>query len=263
MQRVGESLSDSPSCAIAVMAKASVAGRAKTRLIPPLSPENAASLNTAFLQDIAGNLLRAGTAARIAPYFAFGPAGSESFFRDHITPQVGLIECSFPDFGDCLFNAISRMLQYGHIGACVLNADSPTLPTEYLTKAARALAQAGDRAVLGPSADGGYYLLGLKQPHRRLFEDIDWSTPRVAEQTRERAAELGLELVCLEPWYDVDDAAGLRQLIDDLVSTGPPRGDFMYASPHTRAALSQMLETTDLGQHLGVAVTPNALATPA
>jgi rSAM/selenodomain-associated transferase 1 len=262
MQGAADPFPDS-SCAMAVMAKASVAGRAKTRLIPLLGAENAARLNTAFLQDVAGNLLRARKTGRITPYFAFGPAGSEPFFRDHITREVGLIECSLPNFGDCLFNAIAMMFRYGHVAACVLNADSPTLPTEYLIRAARALSLAGDRAVLGPSADGGYYFLGLKQPHRRLFEQIDWSTSRVAEQTRQRAAELGLELVCLEPWYDVDEASTLRQLIQDLVSTAQPRlGVAMYASPHTRAALAHLIATTDLGLRLGVTVSPSTLATP-
>ena len=76
----------------------------------------------------------------------------------------------------------------------VLNADSPTLPTALLIETAAVLARPGDRAVLGPSSDGGYYLLGLKTAHRRMFEDIAWSTERVAEQTLERAREIGLDV---------------------------------------------------------------------
>src|SRR5208282_1150254 len=68
-------------CAMAVMGKASAPGRTKTRLVPPLSGAEAAELNTAFLRDIIGNLLSAGHEAEIAPYVAFGPAGSEPFFR--------------------------------------------------------------------------------------------------------------------------------------------------------------------------------------
>ena len=243
------------SCAIAVMAKASEPRRVKTRLIPMLSAEDAAHLNTAFLRDIVGNLWQARASAQIAPYLAYGPPGTEQFFREHISRRVGLMECSFPDFGACLFRAIENMFDHGHFAACVLNADSPTLPTSYLVKAAQALACPGDRAVLGPSTDGGYYFLGLKKPHRRLFENIDWSTPRVYEQTRERAASLGLEVLVLDPWYDVDDAAGLRQLIPQLLSGARPSatGPSIYAAPYTRAALSQLLDRTDLALRLAVA----------
>jgi rSAM/selenodomain-associated transferase 1 len=248
------------SCAIAVMAKASVPGRVKTRLTPLLSAEHAARLNTAFLQDVAGNLLQASTTARIAPYIAYGPAGAETFFRDHVSRRVGLMECSSPDFGECLFRAITMMFDLGYSAACVLNADSPTLPTGYLIEAAHALACPGDRAVLGPSTDGGYYFLGLKKPHRQLFENIDWSTPSVGEQTRDRAALLGLEVFFLDPWYDVDDAAGLRQLIRQLLPAPHPSaaGFPIYAAPYTRAALSRLLDTTDLGLRLGVATPTTA-----
>lgn len=232
------------SCAMAVMAKASVPGRAKTRLIPEIGAENAASLNTAFLKDIAANLLQASIEVPISAYVAYGPAGTEPFFRDHLPEQVRLVECSLPDFGDCLFHATTTMLDRGHSAACVVNSDSPTLPTGILIEAARHLALPGDRAVLGPSTDGGYYLLGLKAPHRRLFEDITWSTPEVAAQTRRRAAELGLELICLPSWYDVDDGASLSQLRAELAqplcrSTDERTG---YSAPNTRAALANIFD---------------------
>ena len=98
----------------------------------------------------------------------------------------------------------------------MLNSDSPTLPTALLVEAADALARPGERAVLGPSSDGGYYLLGIKTAHRRLFEDIAWSTERVAEQTRERAHEIKLDVHLLPVWYDVDDVEGLRRLHSDV-----------------------------------------------
>ncbi len=232
------------SCAMAVMAKASVPGRAKTRLIPEIGAEHAALLNTAFLQDITTNLMQAATEVPIRPYVAYGPAGAERFFRDHVSDQVSLVECSLPDFGECLFHAITTMLGRGHFAACVLNADSPTLPTGYLIEAAKHLALPGDRAVLGPSTDGGYYFLGLKAPHRRLFEEIAWSTPSVAAQTRRRATDLSLELISLEPWYDVDDGPSLRQLEAELTEPPTPSVEAAtrYAAPHTRAALNVIRE---------------------
>lgn len=234
---------------MAIMGKASAPGRTKTRLVPPLSAGDAAHLNTAFLQDIVGNLLRAGREADIAPYVAFGPAGSEPFFHACLPVNLPLIECSLPQFGDCLDLAVTNLLQRGHAAACVLNADSPTLPTRLLVEAARALAQAEDRIVIGPSTDGGYYLLGVKTARRRLFDEIDWSTSRVFEQTRQRAAELGLSVTILEPWYDVDDAGGLRRLCTDLESDhagGSTAG--LYEAPYTRTALARLayLENTSI-----------------
>ena len=98
----------------------------------------------------------------------------------------------------------------------MLNSDSPTLPTALLVETAEVLAQPGERAVLGPSNDGGYYLLGLKTAHHRMFEDIAWSTERVAEQTLERAREIKLDIHMLPVWYDVDDVDGLRRLSVEL-----------------------------------------------
>jgi glycosyltransferase A (GT-A) superfamily protein (DUF2064 family) len=121
-----------------------------------------------------------------------------------------------PNFGDCLFHTIRQILERGHGSAVVLNSDSPTLPTAFLIETAAALARPGDRAVLGPSSDGGYYLLGLKAEHRRLFDDIAWSTERVAAQTLERAREIGLEVHRLPVWYDVDDVDGLSRLYSEL-----------------------------------------------
>ena len=225
---------------MAVMGKASAPGRTKTRLVPPLSAIDAADLNTAFLKDIIGNLQSASREAEIAPYVAFGPAGSEPFFRACLPENLPLIECCLPLFGDCLYQAIWSLLQRGHASACVLNSDSPTLPTRLLVQAALALAQPGDHVVIGPSTDGGYYLLGLKRAHRRLFEDIDWSTARVFEQTLQRVAELGLNATVLEPWYDVDDAATLRDLCAELFGSGASRAAG-YAAPQTREFLAGII----------------------
>jgi glycosyltransferase A (GT-A) superfamily protein (DUF2064 family) len=172
---------------------------------------------------------------------AFGPAGAESFFRSCLPANLSLIECSLAHFGDCLHLAITSQLQRGHAAACVLNSDSPTLPTRLLVQAAVALAQPQEDIVIGPSTDGGYYLLGMKQAHRRLFEAIDWSTSRVFEQTLQRAKELALRVTILEAWYDVDDADGLQKLQSDLsaLDAGTSAGD-LYEAPYTREALARL-----------------------
>ncbi len=109
------------------------------------------------------------------------------------------------------------------------------------------LARPGDRAVLGPSTDGGYYLLGIKQAHRRLFDDIDWSTERVARQTLERASEIGLDVHCLPAWYDVDDSQALRQLHAELFEGGSLDPALTpFHAPNTAALMDDLLATADL-----------------
>ena len=218
------------------MAKASKAGRTKTRLSPPLSLDEAAAFNTAFLRDIADNLLAVGAEASIAGYMAYGPPGEGAFF-DMLPPGIGRFEAWHPHFGDTLASAMGSLFSLGHASACVLNADSPTLAPAILKEAARVLGEAGERAVLGPSTDGGYYLLGLKRMHARLFEDIAWSTEHVSRQTLERAAEIGLPVHVLPEWYDIDDAAALATLRGELLE-GRPFGLMRSAEArHTRALL--------------------------
>ena len=242
------------SCAIAVMAKASRAGRTKTRLVPPLTFDEAAAFNTAFVKDVAANMAAADCAATgrvVAGYMAFGPPGSERFFRDILPASIGLIEAWHPNFGDCLFTAVERLLALGHGSAVVLNSDSPTLPTALLAETAEVLARPGDRAVLGPSTDGGYYLLGLKEPHRRLFQDVAWSTELVSRQTLDRAAEIGLAVHVLPSWYDVDDIAALRLLRSELcdgISFAPALTP--HHATHARKLFNVLLRETDLAQRL-------------
>jgi rSAM/selenodomain-associated transferase 1 len=205
------------------MAKASVAGRAKTRLIPTLGAEAAAALNTAFLQDVAANLDAAAQLASIDPWMAYAPAGSEAFFRAELPAHVGLLETIGPDLGACLFLAVERLFARGYGTIALLNSDSPTLPTACLVAAATALAADGDRMVIGPAVDGGYYLIGLKTAHRRLFEDIAWSTEHVFEQTLARARDIDLPVVVLPSWYDVDEPPMLRLLARELLDGLPFR----------------------------------------
>jgi len=234
------------SCGIAFMAKASAPGRTKTRLVPPLTFDEAADLNTAFLQDIAENLLLASRhtsrQAAIAGYAAYGPPGSEDFFRTILPESIGLLGAWLPNFGDCLFHTIGELLRRGHDSAVVLNADSPTLPTAFLVETADVLARPGDRAVLGPSTDGGYYLLGLKTARRRMFEDIAWSTERVAEQTLERAREIDLEVHMLPAWYDVDNMDDLRRLHGELCGSETDGRRCAGAIPHRAGATTTLMQ---------------------
>ena len=226
-------------CAVGVMAKAPRSGRSKTRLCPPLAPDQAATLSAAFLRDTTDNLFAAARSAPVVPYAAYAPTGCEEIVRLHLAPGTALVladgSAAAPPgvdgFGRCLFQAVEGMLDRGHAAACVLSSDVPTLPTRLIVEAARLLLAPGDRGVFGACDDGGYYLLGLKRPHARLFADIAWSTDSVADATRWRAEEIGLDLVEIEPWYDVDDASGLSRLVAEADG---------YAAPTTRATLSRL-----------------------
>ena len=227
------------------MAKASIPGRTKTRFVPPLTFEQAAQCNTAFLRDVADNILAASGRAAIAGYMAFAPPESKPFFQQTLPREIGLIEAWHPNFGDCLFSAIAQLLDRGHGSAVVLNSDSPTLPTSLLVETAQVLARPGDRAVLGPANDGGYYLLGLKRTHQRLFQDIAWSTEHVARQTLDRAGELGLPVHVLPEWYDVDDISALKTLHAELFEGHPFASDRCpHQARHTRALMQSLIEAS-------------------
>lgn len=225
--------------AVAIMAKAPRVGAVKTRLVPPLSAADAAALGAAFIQDAAGNILAAAQAAPIVGHVAYAPAGSEPEFRALLPQSIRLLPSRRAGLGASLFDAASDLLGAGHEAVCLVNADSPTLPTAFIVEAAAALRRPGDRVVLGPAEDGGYYLIGLKHRHRRLFADIDWSTDRVLRQTLERAAELTLDTLMLQAWYDVDDAASLERLCGELL--GPTGSGDRYAAPNTTDCLRRIL----------------------
>ena len=174
------------------MAKAPQPGRAKTRLCPPLQPAQAAELSAAFLRDITENIALAARSAPIHGCIAYAPAGAEAWFAGHLAEGTGLVLADGsppmpPDvqgFGRCLLHAAQALFATGFGAVCLLNSDSPTLPTALLVRAARALLAPGERIVLGPADDGGYYLFGMQQPHAHLFADIAWSTSDVAAATR-------------------------------------------------------------------------------
>jgi len=232
-------------CALALMAKVPFAGAVKTRLTPPLTPEEATRLSICFLRDMTTNM------ASLKGYGTEGvvlytPASAEKLLQDLLDQSFSLFAQRGEMLGERLINAAAELLSNGFESVCLINSDSPTLPVEILTTAASLLAQEGDRVVLGPSQDGGYYLIGLKRPHGYLFERIAWSTADVLAHTIERAAEIGLPVELLPTWYDVDDAATLRLLCDELSllsdrqhSQAQFHGGF--DAPHTREYLAGLI----------------------
>jgi uncharacterized protein len=224
-------------CALAVMTKAPRPGHVKTRLIPPLTADEAAQLNRCFLRDTAAAIARAlGSVARgIAVYT---PLGTEAEYMDILPRDFDLLPQRGESFGERLINAADDLFGVGFSSVCLIDSDSPTVPSAAYAHAVKLLSNHGDRIVLGPSDDGGYYLIGLKQLHRRVFEQIDWSTERVLDQTTQRAAELSVPVELLSPGYDIDDRTTLRRLCDELV--GANSTSATLSAPHTREFLIQL-----------------------
>ena len=222
-------------CALAVMTKVPRAGQVKTRLVPPLNPEDAAKLNVCFLRDTATAIVKAcgATARGIGVYT---PVGSETAYAEILPPEFELLPQRGDGFGERLAFAASDLFQCGFASVCLIDSDSPTVSTEVYAQAVELLSTPDDRVVLGPSDDGGYYLIGMKRVHPQLFERIDWSTERVLSQTRERGRELNLEVSLLPAGYDVDDAASLRRLRDELLLDKSPPDRAI----HTRKFLAKL-----------------------
>jgi rSAM/selenodomain-associated transferase 1 len=231
-------------CALAVMTKAPQAGRVKTRLVPPLTPEEAAELNKCFLRDtvaaISNACSEAGTAARgIAVYT---PVGAESAYSGILPHDFSLLPQRGEKFGERLYFAVEDLFNCGFDSVCLIDSDSPTVPTENFQQAVELLNMSEDRVVLGPSDDGGYYLIGVKKPHRHLFEQIDWSTDSVLNQTIQRATGIGLELKLLPTGYDIDDDVSLRRLRNELLANTTSAD----VAPHTREFLARFVERKKL-----------------
>jgi hypothetical protein len=224
------------------MAKASVAGTVKTRLVPPLTHEEAAELNTCCLRDVGANIVAAARQVPIQGFAAYYPLGSEPFFDDVLPVGFKLLSPRERTLGRSLFHAARDLFAAGYSSVCLVNADSPTLPTQFLVETVLRLQESGDRVVLGPAADGGYYLIGLKQFHRRLFEEIDWSTERVFRQTLARAGEIRVTVAPLPEWYDVDDEATWEMLTREIGPCRSAAHPYLngYRAPSTAAFLEKL-----------------------
>lgn len=224
-------------CALAVMTKAPRAGQVKTRLVPPLTHDEAAQLNSCFLHDTASAISNAAPeAARgIAVYT---PLGAEAVYADILPLNFELIPQRGEGFGERLYFAAEDLFKCGFESVCLIDSDSPTVPAESFAQAVELLRLPGDRIVLGPSDDGGYYLIGLKKLHREVLERIEWSTERVFDQTLQRASEIGVEVKLLPMGYDIDDRAALQRLCGELL-TDNSRDD---VAPATRKFLSEIIE---------------------
>ncbi len=228
-------------CALAVMTKAPRAGQVKTRLTPPLTPEEAAALNICFLRDTSAAITSAASGGIARGIAVYTPFGAEAAYAGILPDEFDLVPQRGEAFGERLTFATEDLLALGFNSFCLINSDSPTVPQHAFAQAAQILLEKEEGVVLGPSNDGGYYLIGLKKLHRSLFEGIAWSTNRVLEQTIERAEQIGLEIHLLPTWYDVDDRTTLSRLCHEFFDENGGSPD-AFPAPATRGYLDDLLK---------------------
>ena len=206
--------------AVAIICKTPISGLSKTRLSPPLRPEECAAISACFIRDLSRTVAALVEDGGVTGYAVYTPHGSEATLRQLLPDSFRLIPQGDGDLGTRLLKGAADLLAADHAGAILVNSDSPTLPGSILRQAVDAV-RSGDNVTLSPAVDGGYTLIGLSKPHVRLFEDIPWSTSEVYRLTLDRAREIGLPVINVPAWYDVDDASSFQTLEAELAGCRP------------------------------------------
>jgi len=191
------------------MAKAPVVGTVKTRLVPPLTPEQAAEFYRALLIDQLEHLR---AIAGVERYVFFAPADAEQMLRDlGGADYLYLPQCD-GDLGARMERVFSDLWRHGHRNIILIGSDLPALPLANLEESFKLLEHSERWVVLGPSRDGGYYSVGMNQPTPEIFANMTWSHERVMADTTARLDDLGVSYSRLATWFDLDVVADLQHL---------------------------------------------------
>jgi hypothetical protein len=189
---------------IGLFAKQPVPGQVKTRMTPPLSADQACQLYRTALQEMVIRLLAAGLPLVICY------AGRRDWFRENF-PDLPLLAQTGDGLGARLSNAVLALFAAGAGPVLMAGSDSPDLPVSLVEEV---LAQLQEKDVVTiPCQDGGYAVVGMRQPTTKLFDEIPWSTSGVLEATRRRSRQLGLSYHETEAWDDMDEFADLQRLV--------------------------------------------------
>ena len=208
---------------VAVLAKAPIAGLAKTRLIPALGPQGAARLQ----RRLTMRALHTAAAAGLGPVTLWcAPDAQHRFFRAlRRVAGVHLERQPEGDLGARMLTAFDALCPHGPV--LLIGTDCPPLTTGHLRRAAQSLLD-GDDAVFLPAEDGGYVLVGLRRPAAAVFSGMIWSRADVMAETRVRARAAGLRWREFETLWDVDvpDDLARMQAFERVVSqiSCAPRG---------------------------------------
>jgi uncharacterized protein len=217
---------------IGVMARAPLPGRCKTRLAPSLGDDGAAALYGAMLRDRIAAVSELPATRRLL--VAAPEHDGVVVLRDLLPAGWEILEQRGADLGERLGNAFRDLVRPDASElVCLVDSDSPTLPFARLWPALAA-ERAPSTVVVGPCADGGYYLVGMRALETGVFAGIPWSTGGVLTATRERCAALGVHLAELDPWYDVDEE-------DDLARVATELAERPSVAPRTANCLRELL----------------------
>ncbi len=198
-----------------IFAKYPEAGAVMTRLCPPLSAEEAATIQRACIRLLCERSFRAWP---VRPRLVISPDDSESRFREFTGPYVPMVPQGEGDLGARMLRAAKATLDEGGEDVLIIGSDSPTLPERLLVDARRGLSEAD--VVLGPCGDGGVYVVGLRAVRAEMFAGVEWSGERVAAQMRAGAETAGLTVTTIDTWYDIDRPADLSRALEDIRSGG-------------------------------------------
>jgi len=214
--------------ALIVFAKEPVNGTVKTRLKGCFAMDDLTLLYKAFVKDM---LAVAHAVKNTRKILAFASEGTPQYLKS-VGTGFEMIEQGGATLGDRMHNAFVYAHKKNSKQTVIIGTDSPTLPTRLIEKAFSALRRKD--VVIGPSTDGGYYLIGMKEPRKGIFKGVRWSSASVLKKTLDNAGSLGMTTAILDEWYDVDDSLSLKRLLEDL-SEPKNAGN----AKHTRQALKK------------------------
>jgi rSAM/selenodomain-associated transferase 1 len=197
---------------VVVFAKAPEPGRVMTRLAADIGQDSAVELYRCFLADIAAQVggLDEALERPVQPVLAYTGDADHPGFEPFRQAGFQLLEQQGADLGERLVNMTHTSFSSGATRLIIVGTDSPTLGASHFRSALVNLED--NDVVVGPSFDGGYYMIGLREPHTTVFEGIDWSTTRVFGQTLRHCRASSLLCEALEFWYDVDTIEDLKML---------------------------------------------------
>ncbi len=225
--------------ALILFARDPVIGQVKTRLQDFLAPETVLKLYTLFLKDSIRLIRSIKDADR---FIGVAPSNLSGFFsRLDDGAAVSVFDQSGKDLGEKMQHAFTSRFAEGYEKVVIIGSDSPTLPAAYIEQAFASNRQ----LILGPSTDGGYYLIGMTKRFVDVLRGVDWGTEKVLEQTLAQVREQSVSLELLPIWYDVDrkeDLLFLKTHLDLIAQSGLP------ASSSTGEFLNELLNVERAGR---------------
>ena len=211
--------------AIIIMTKVPQAGEVKTRLQPFLTARQSAEISVSFLQDAE----QKAKTVSLNLIIAFSPFEKKNFLVDILQTKPILVEQEGANLGEKMFNAFQFAFEQNSDAVIMVGTDSPTFPPEFI-KQAFALLETKTNTVLGKTEDGGFYLIGLRKLDKKIFENVEWSSPKTFEQTKRNIENLDLSLSEIPVWYDVDTPEDLKRLEKELAENpqlAPKTSEFL------------------------------------